>query len=412
MLDIVFSGKFYYNGEFQDLDIGVSDGIITDIKKHINFKRKRLKNAVIPAGTDTHVHFRDPGETYKEDFRTGTVSAIFGGTTTVFDMPNNKIKIDNYTAYSDKLEIVRRKAYCDFGLYSMFNGNNSSIISKDSSGIKIYLGDTTNVDNINSFNINEIENVNNMNIPVFFHAEDKNCLDKNYKKAHNLREYNQSRPMACEDIAVNTASSMKFKKGVITHMTHYMNTDYIKEVAPHHLLLNDEMPLKSYGKVNPPLRDSETQKNLLGDYINNRFNIVSSDHATHSQNEREEFEYSKSGIIGVETRIPLLLALVQKKIISFETFYNTCIYNPDKLFNLKKGEIKIGNYADFMTVDFSKMERLNDYTLHSKNPASPFNGFDVIFPQDVIIRGNTVIDNRELIEDRVGKYVNDLKKLQ
>ena len=218
--------------------------------------------------------------------------------------------------------------------------------------------------------------------------------------------------MACEDIAVNTANSMKFKKGVITHMTHYMNTDYIKEVAPHHLLLNDEMPLKSYGKVNPPLRDSETQKNLLGDYINNRFNIVSSDHAAHSQNEREEFEYSKSGIIGVETRIPLLLALVQKKIINFETLYNTCIYNPDKLFNLKKGEIKIGNYADFMTVDFSKMERLNDYTLHSKNPASPFNGFDVIFPQDVIIRGNTVIDNRELIEDRIGKHVNDLKKLQ
>ncbi len=95
-----------------------------------------MRHAVIPAGTDIHVHFRDPGETEKEDFRTGTISAIAGGTTTIFDMPNNKIKIDNYSAYRDKLEIVRRKAYSDFGLYSMFTGNNLDIIDKDSSGIK------------------------------------------------------------------------------------------------------------------------------------------------------------------------------------------------------------------------------------------------------------------------------------
>lgn len=408
MIDSVFSGKFYFNGYFQDLDIGVTDGIITDIKKHINFKRKILKNAVIPAGTDTHVHFRDPGETYKEDFKTGTVSAIFGGTTTIFDMPNNKIKIDNYAAYDNKLEIVRRKAYCDFGLYSMFTGNNYNIISKESSGIKVYLGDTTNIDIRNNFNENEIKKIDDMNIPVVFHAEDKNCIDKNYKNAVNLREYNKIRPEICEEIAVNNANKMNFKKGIIAHMTHYMDTNYLKEVTPHHLLLNDEMPLKSYGKVNPPLRDKITQENLLNDYINNRFDIVSSDHAPHSQNEKEEFEYSKAGIIGVETRIPLLLALVYKKIISFETFYNTCIYNPDKLFNLNKGEIKIGNYADFITVDFSKMEKLNDYKLHSKNPVSPFNNFDVIFPDDVILRGNEVIENRELINDITGKFVNDL----
>lgn len=408
MIDFVFSGKFYFNGSFQDLDIGVTDGIITDIKKHINFKRKILKNAVIPAGTDIHVHFRDPGETYKEDFKTGTISAIFGGTTTIFDMPNNKMKIDNYAAYDNKLEIVRRKAYCDFGLYSMFTGNNYNIISKESSGIKIYLGDTTDINANNNFNENEIKKIDDMNIPVVFHAEDKNCIDKNYKNAVNLREYNKIRPEICEEISVNNANKMNFKKGVIAHMTHYMDTNYLKEVTPHHLLLNDEMPLKSYGKVNPPLRDRITQEDLLNNYINNRFDIVSSDHAPHSQNEKEEFEYSKSGIIGVETRIPLLLALVYKKIISFETFYNTCIYNPDKLFNLNKGEIKIGDYADFITIDFSKMERLNDYKLHSKNPVSPFNNFDVIFPDDVILRGNKVIDNRELIDDITGKYINDL----
>ena len=409
MYDIVFSGKFYYNGSFQELDIGVSDGIIIEIKKHISYRHKKLKNAIIPSGTDTHVHFRDPGETEREDFNTGTVSAAFGATTTVFDMPNNRIKIDNYAAYKDKLEIVRRKAYCDFGLYSMFNGNNSNVISKESSGIKIFMGNTTNVDSNIDTNSDEVANINNMNIPVVFHAEDKYCLDKNFINARNMKEYSRSRPVLCEDIAIKKAENMNFKNGVIAHITHVLNTKYIKEATPHHLLLNDEMSLKSYGKVNPPLRGPETQKYLLDYFINGNIDIVSSDHAPHIQNEKEDFQYASAGIIGVETRIPLMLALVEKKIITFENFYRTCIYNTARLFNLKKGVIKKGNFADFMTVDFTKMKRLNDNRLHSKNPISPFNNFDVIFPDDVIIRGNNIIEGGELINDHMGKYVNNLK---
>ncbi len=409
MYDIVFSGKFYYDGSFQDLDIGVSDGIIVEIKKHINFSHRILKNAVIPAGTDTHVHFRDPGETEMEDFNTGTVSAAFGGTTTIFDMPNNRIKIDNYAAYKDKLEIVRRKAYCDFGLYSMFNGGNSNIISKESSGIKIFMGNTTNVDSNIDTNSNEIDMINNMNIPVVFHAEDKYCLDKNFINAKNPKEYSRSRPQLCEDIAIKKAENMNFKNGIIAHITHAMNTKYFREAAPHHLLLNDEMPLKSYGKVNPPLRSPEIQKDLLDYFTGGNVDLISSDHAPHTQKEKEDFQYASAGIIGVETRMPLMLALVEKKITTFENFYRTCIYNPAKLFNLKKGIIKKGYFADFMTVDFTKMKRLNENRLHSKNPVSPFNDFDVLFPDDVIIRGNRIIEGGELINDQLGKYVNDLR---
>ncbi|MEM0140030.1 MAG: dihydroorotase [Ferroplasma sp.] len=409
MYDTVFSGKFYYNGSFSDLDIGIENGIITAIKKHISSEKKVLKNAIIPAGTDTHVHFRDPGETESEDFSTGTISALFGGTTTVFDMPNNRVKIDNYSTYRDKLEIVRRKAYCDFGLYSMFTGNNFNIISRESSGIKIYLGDSTNTPGGYSFNESDIRNIDKMNIPVYFHAEDASCLAAHKKAAPGLKEYCNIRPEKCEEIAIENAGKMGFKMGVITHMSHYYPTGYIKEVTPHHLMLNYDMPLGSYGKVNPPLRSEKTQADLMDRYKNNEFNIISSDHAPHTQNEKMEFEYAKSGIIGVETRMPLMLALVQKKIISFNTFYNTCIYNPAKLFGLRKGELRLGYYADFMSVDFSEMKRLNDYNLHSKNPVSPFNGFETIFPGDVILRGEMAIEGHELVNDRRGKYTNELK---
>ena len=411
MYDQVFSGRFLYNGSFQELDVGVENGIITGIKKHISGDRKVLKHAIMPAGTDTHVHFRDPGETDKEDFATGTISAIYGGTSTVFDMPNNRRKIDNYASYKDKLEIVRRKAFCDFGLYSMYTGNNASLISRESSGIKIYMGETTNVEGMQDFNESGNGSINTMDIPVFFHAEDGTCLKTHNRRARNLKEYSDIRPEECEDIAIKTAVNMNFNKGVITHMTHFVDVPYAREVTPHHLLLNYDMHLGSYGKVNPPLRSPGTQKELLENFTGGKFNAVSSDHAPHLQKDKGEFEFAKSGIIGVETRIPLMLALVQKKILSFDIFYRTCILNPSIMFGLRKGEIKTGNYADFISVDFSSMERINDYRLHSKNPGSPFNGFDAIFPDDVVIRGESVIEDRELLNDRRGKYVRDLKSL-
>jgi dihydroorotase len=411
MYDRVFSGRFFFDGSFQELDVGVENGIITGIKKHINFKRSILRNAVIPTGTDTHVHFRDPGETEKEDFSTGSISSIFGGTTTVFDMPNNRIKIANYAAYKDKLEIVRRKAFCDFGLYSMFTGSNASVISPESSGIKIYMGSTTNAGGLEDFKQNDITAINEMDIPVFFHAEDGTCLKNHRSIARNLSEYSKIRPLECEDTAIEKADNMKFRNGVITHMTHDFHTPYVREVTPHHLMLNYDMPLGAYGKVNPPLRSPETQGNLLNNLVSGDFDIISSDHAPHVQNDKEDFEYAKAGIIGVETRIPLILALVQKKIVPFDIFYKTCILNPARLFKLRKGQIAIGNYADFMSVDFSSMERINDYRLHSKNPGSPFNNFDAIFPSDVIMRGETVIEAGELVGDKMGKYVNDLKPL-
>jgi dihydroorotase len=412
MYDQVFSGRFLYRGSFQELDIGVDRGIITGIKKHIAGSRRILEHAVMPAGTDTHVHFRDPGETDKEDFASGTISAIYGGTSTIFDMPNNRVKIDNYSTYSDKLGIVRRKAFCDFGLYSMFTGNNAQLISRESSGIKIYMGETTNAVGTPNFSESGIEAINAMDIPVVFHAEDGKCIETHNGTARNLREYSAARPEECENLAINKAVDMHFKRGIITHMTHFVDIPYTKEVTPHHMLLNYDMPLGSYGKVNPPLRSPETQQVLLHDYAMGNFAVVSSDHAPHIQKDKGEFEFARSGIIGVETRIPLLLALVQKKIVPFDIFYKTCILNPARMFRLRKGEIETGNYADFISVDFSSMERINDYRLHSKNPGSPFNGFDAIFPDDVIMRGESVIEKRELVNDRTGKYVKDLEPLK
>ena len=181
------------------------------------------------------------------------------------------------------------------------------------------------------------------------------------------------------------------------------------EVTPHNLLLNVDSESGTWGKVNPPLRSRETQEKNLQAYLNGKFDLLSSDHAPHTEHDKEEFPQAASGIIGVETRIPLLLALVQKKVLSFEVFYNTAIKNPAEYMGISKGKLEVGYFADFFSFKPSNIKKLNQERLHSKTPVSPFNEFPVVFPDDVTLRGEFLIESGELVEDRIGRHVDDLK---
>lgn len=414
--ELTLSGKFYYQGRYQDLNIRISEGKITGIKKFIKGGKVELEGGIFPAATDTHVHFRDPGETHKEDFSTGTLSAAYGGTTTILDMPNNIIPIDNYQAYEKKLESVRGRSFVDFGLYSMFNGINGNLIHPDSWAMKVFLGGSTNSVVMNQLNDSSFNKIAHLHKPVVFHAEDQQCLDSFRREDTTLKSHNSSRPTQCEAIAFQNMSKFPIEKKIAAHVSDSSNlkylsgTDLYSEITPHHMLLNDEMDLGSYGKVNPPLREPAVQRSSLDAYLSGKYDMVSSDHAPHSEEEKEEFEFAPSGIIGVETRVPILLALVSKKILTPEIFYRTAILNPAKIFNISKGEIREGSYADFFNVRFSSIRRLDQSKLHSKNYTSPFNGMDVVFPENVMMRGEMIIENGEIIYGRNGKYLNELNK--
>ena len=414
--DVTLSGKFYYEGSYQDLNLVITEGKIQGIRKFVKGRKVELEGAIFPAGTDTHVHFRDPGETQKEDFPSGTMSAAYGGTTTVLDMPNNIIPIDNYQAYERKLETVRGRSFVDFGLYSMFNGTNAGIIHPDSWALKIFMGGSTNTTGMDRLDEKAINSISELKKPVVFHAEDQHCLDLSRRETFTLRDHNFSRPSQCEATALMNLSKLNLGKKIAAHVSDSSNLKFLTgngtfaEITPHHMMLNDEMDLGSYGKVNPPLREPSVQRASLEAYLSGKYSIVSSDHAPHTPEEKEEFEYAKSGIIGVETRIPILLALISKKILSPDVFYRTAILNPARLFNINKGEIKEGMFADFFNVRFSSMHRLDQSRLHSKNWETPFNGMDVVFPENVMLRGDLIVENREIVYGRTGKYLNDLDK--
>ncbi len=414
--DTILVGKFYFEGKFQELEVGVINGKISKIGKNLKGGiRKELEGAILPAGTDTHVHFRDPGETQKEDFRSGTISAAFGGTTTVFDMPNNKVPVLDYAAFDDKLHSVQDRAYVDFGLYSMFTGKNSQMIDRRSSSVKIYLGGSTNSLPIGDISDKELQGLRELGKPVVFHGEDAGCLSSHRRnETYNLAEHEMSRPEECELESARTILDLNVEHSLMAHISTPGSLEIIQdkilaEVTPHHLLLNTDSEAGPWGKVNPPLRDKSTQENNLQAYLDGKFDLLSSDHAPHTEHDKEEFPQAPSGIIGVETRIPLLLALVQKKILNLDVFYNTAIKNPAEFMGLKKGKLELGYHADFFSFRFSDIKRLNQERLHSKTPVSPFNEFPVVFPDNVTLRGEFIIEDGEFIEDRIGKHTVDLK---
>ncbi len=417
--DFIYSGRFYFRGSYRDLEIGVRDGIIQGIGKALTGgSRKTLEGAILPAGVDIHVHFRDPGETEKEDFITGSTSALYGGTTTVYDMPNNRIPVDNYSVFDDKLSLVRSKSFCDFGLYSLYNGRNADIISRKSSGIKIFLGGSTNAIPIDDIPPADIEKINALNVPVVFHGEDSTCLSKNFmQEEHSLKDHDLARPEECEVESAKVINGLAIERKIMAHVSSpgtagTLSENVKKEVTPHHLLLNNSMNLGSWGKVNPPLRKPESQDALLRQFIEGRFDVLSTDHAPHTEHDKEEFYQASSGISGVETRLPLMLYLVSAKIIPLDLLVRTASENPASIMGLKKGKIETGYLADFIGVKFSDVRRINQDRLHSKVPISPFHGFNAVFPATVIMRGETVIDRYELIEDRRGKFTGDLEAVQ
>ena len=407
----VFSGKFYMDGKFEDLIVEVEDGIIINISKfRKGISAKHVENAILPGFTDIHVHFRDPGETEKEDFISGSMSSVFGGTTTVFDMPNNLIPITDYNRYDLKKASIKGRSYTDYGLYSMYTGKNGNIISEESAALKIYMGGSTNSKGaeINYENDSFLENFKKM---IVFHGEMQDCLNMGaLPEIRTLQDHSISRGIECERESAQIIGKMKSKNMVMAHVSDWNNIPIVEkgfatEMTPHHMLLHTEMGLDAWAKVNPPIRDRSIMELNRQAFLDGKVDILSSDHAPHTEYDKESIEHGKAGIIGVETRIPLMLALVYKKILPLETLVRTGAVNPAERSGINKGKIQKGYAADFCAVKFSDMKRINQDRLHSKNPFSPFHGFDAIFPQDVFVGGEQVISHGELVEARTGKYI-------
>jgi len=177
---LVVEGRAFFRGRFEECCIGIESGRITEIKKilkgdeHYRFGR----NYILPAGTDLHVHFREPGRTHKEDFHSGSEGAACGGITSVFDMPNNEPSIVDVQTYGEKCRTVGNKANVDFGLYVALKENSDTDeLRKLGSPFKIYMTGTAAGLGFGEYGkLGEICNGVGENRHVSIHCEDKELV--------------------------------------------------------------------------------------------------------------------------------------------------------------------------------------------------------------------------------------------
>lgn len=375
------NGKIYYKGKFADLDIEIDDetGKILKIERideiSAGNKGKILnlsKKVIIPGAIDAHVHFRDFEQAYKEDFLSGNKAAVSGGITRVFEMPNSKPRADCLRVISDKIkknpDIVNMHFYG--GVSDENSEDKAKQIEKFIIGYKFYMYEDKNFDVLEK-----------LNKRIAFHAELNNTDD-------GLRN---------EINAVNLITKISAQFKFIPHICHISTADGLKiakeknftvEVTPHHLLLNKSNDIRF--NVRPPLRDERERMKLARNL--NVIDVIASDHAPHSEKEKEN---GANGFSGIETMLPLMLNLVNKGVLTLEQLIEKVCINPAKIFGLNN-EINLNEKANLTVIDLKKEWKIKGDNFYSKSKWTPFEGWNV--------RGkvsHVVVNGRLVMEDEI-----------
>ena len=396
-------GKFYHRGNIVEGAIQIEEGKIKSVKKSLP-SAKKLRGIIFPGAIDIHVHFREPGFTYKEDFYTGTLSAAFGGITFVMDMPNNSPPIIDAQSFREKLALVSSKANIDFSLYFMLSPNSRGL-EDINAAFKYYMGETTAA---RGWKINKFPE----RAFISVHAELEECIRK---ESHDLKDHDVARPEKCEVLAVKELLG----KGRF-HIAHVSSIDTVDickigkftcEVTPHHLFLHRDMPLRAFGKVNPPLRSKWMAEKLWNELNRGRIDIVAGDHAPHTLEEKEDdFSYAPAGIPEVETYVPIFMYLMKTGKIELRRLAEVLMERPAELIGIKKGKIEEGYDADLIAFDLKDVRKIRSRDLHYKCGWTPYENFYGIFPHTVLLRGEEVIEDYEITGERLGRFVKIEKR--
>jgi len=410
---MIIKGTAYIDGNYENCYIGIEGGKIDFVKKSLTTSEKviNLEGVILPAGIDMHVHFREPGMTEKEDFYTGSVSAACGGITAIMDMPNTDPPTNTYQRLKKKIEIGEQKSVIDFGLYGLLS-EEAEKMSELTDFFKVYMASSTGDQRADQEELNTLLlKAYSQGAKVAFHCEDEDLFNE---EGENLEEHNEHRPLESELKAIDELRDLPEGEKYVCHLTSKKSLDrtkehgFLSEVTPHHLFLSEEAFLGPFGKVNPPLRKEVNRFSVWEAFERGEFDFIASDHAPHLEEEKEDFADAPSGVPGVETTYPLLLNSVSRGEIDLSTVIEKIALNPAKRLGLKRGKIKEGFDAELVNIDFRNTETIDSEKLHYKCGWSPFEGFQGIFPQNVISQGDFLVRDREFVGGKGrGEYIGD-----
>ena len=412
MLDLVIKNSKLIgkNGEY---NIGVDEGKIKEITKE-NLKADNVidikSNYLLSGFIDPHVHFRDPGLTAKENFKTGSLAAAHGGFTTVIDMPNTVPKTNTYKALKEKIDIASKKSCVNFYLQAGHNDLDEMcrMMELNPISFKVFM-DLESDESLEEifYNLGQLKEKTSYNGLVATHCEKRSIVSEKteeLKDSNDPIDYSYARPYTSEDESVKQTIELASKNNLRLHICHLSSKNALNiarknnisyEFTPHHLLL-DNSAFNTYGtmvKTNPPLRP-EDKRVKISDIDEN--SIIGTDHAPHTLAEKQKGVFTSSpGIPALETVVSLLLTEVNKGNLDLNLIEKIFSTNVAKVFDLKtKGEIAVGKDGDFTVLDLKREGKFDISTFQTKAEYSPFDGWEYKgAPVMTIVSGEIVFDD-------------------
>ena len=411
------------SGIDEALDVVLEDGRIKALGK---FPKTEAYEEVIdatgkivaPGLVDIHVHFRDPGLTYKEDIVTGAAAAAAGGYTTVVCMANTKPVVDSVETLSDlrtrarELPVqVLNAAAVTKGLKGEELTDMRALRAAGAAGFTddgIPIADTALL-------FEAMKRAKELDVPISLHEEDPALI-----ASAGINQGAVSRqlgvggaPALAEEALVARDCALALRAGArvnIQHLSSRVSVDIIRamkglgasvfaEVTPQHFSLTERAAVErgTLAKVNPPLREEADRYALIRGLKDGTIDFIATDHAPHSQEEKErDLNQAPSGMIGLETALALgITNLVRKGHLTMLQLLEKMTVNPARFYKLGCGTLKVGGPADMVIFDERERWTVEAEDFRSKSRNSPFLGMELYGRVHYTICGGRVVFRRE-----------------
>ncbi len=425
-LDLLLKGGHVMDPDRHDgiMDILVSDGKIVAINPHVASAKSGEHTEkldiidcsgciVSPGFIDIHVHFREPGFEHKETIASGCRAAAYGGFTAVCTMPNTLPANDDPAVAGFILEkagqanLVRvypvgavsrglaGKEICDFRALQ-----NAGAVAVTDDGMPVAGSGMMR---------KALEKAGELGMPVMSHSEDLElAAGGSMNEGRVARELGlKGIPNAAESIMVMRDIALCELTGSPLHIAHVSTRESVQsirdakmrgvnvtaETAPHYFSLTDDVVRKcgANAKMNPPLRVAEDRHAIIEGLRDNTLDAIATDHAPHSEAEKNEaFEKTPNGIIGLETVVPVSLALVNKNRLSMMDLIRKMSTQPAKIINVDNG-LKVGRRADITVIDPNLPHVIDAGKFQSKSRNTPFHGWKTKGKAVMTIVGGRVV---------------------
>jgi dihydroorotase len=389
---------------------------------------------LLPGVMDTHVHFREPGLTHKEDLESGSRGAVLGGVTAVFEMPNTIPPTTDAAALADKVERAHHRMHCDFAFYVGATRENTRDLGElerlpGACAVKVFMGSSTG-----TLLIDDDEGVRAVlkaiNRRAAFHSEDENRLRErmNLRVEGDPRSHPIWRDAQAALLCTQRLIRLAHETGKRVHVLHVTSKDEAEflaahkdvataEATPAHLTLaapDCYEKLGTLAQLNPPIRDAAHRAGLWNGIAQGVIDNIGSDHSPHTREEKAHvYPKTHSGMTGVQSLVPVMLDHVHAGRLTLQRFVDLTSAGPARVFGIaNKGRIAAGYDADITVVDLKRRETITDSWTASRAGWTPYNGMSVTgWPIGTIIRGKKVMWDGSLNDASKGECVKFLETL-